>query len=876
MALSAGTKLGSYEIVEPLGAGGMGEVYRARDSKLKREVAIKVLPEEFYRDAERLARFQREAEILASLNHPHISAIYDLLNFGELRVLVLELVEGETLAERLKQGPVPLDETLIILKQVCEALEAAHEKGFVHRDLKPANIKITPEGRVKLLDFGLARMFEVTTPVSDWAGAPTLVSGVMPGALLGTAEYMSPEQAKGKTADARSDIWAFGVVLYEVLTGKSPFAAETFAETLGGITKVDPDWTALPASTPLSVRSILRRCLQRDRNRRTHCAADLRIEIEEAQSAPQAESSIPRSVPRRRERIAWATALALVTAVAVVLALLTFREPPPAPEARLEIGVPPGTNSQSIAISPDGQKIVFVAASEGIDRLWLRSLDDVSALPLAGTEFAASPFWSPDNRSIGFFADFKLKRMDIDGGSMQILASAPNGGGGTWNREGTILFTPDVGSRSSIFAISATGGEPESVTRLDGFLQAGHSFPEFLPDGQHFLYYVRGSPEVRGVYAGQLGGSETRRLLDAEARAVYASSGQLLFMRQGTLFAQDFDAVRLELRGNPFPVAEQVRVAGGTGAAAFSASGAGPLIYRTGTATLRQFIWFDRSGSEIGTVGSPLFALNPSLSPDGLRVALDQNADIWFLEIVRGVLGRFTSGMTSENQPVWSPDGKLVVFSSPRMGAFDLYEKPVSGAGTEDLLLATEQNKVATDWSRDGNFVLFRSTDPETNHDIWALPTGGDQKPFMVVQTNFQERDAQFSPDGKWIAYQSDESGRFEIYLQPFPGPGVKSTISTNGGAQVRWRSDGKELFYIALDGRLMAVPMNLASGSSSGQTFEAGAPVPLFATRIGGAVQGTARQQYVVSPNGQRFLMNTVTDEDASPITVVLNWKPR
>lgn len=755
MVLSAGTKLGSYEIVEPLGAGGMGEVYRARDSKLKREVAIKVLPEEFFRDPERLARFQREAEILESLNHPHISAIYDLANFGELRVLVLELVEGETLQERLKLGAVPIDEALVIAKEVCEALEAAHDKGFVHRDLKPANIKITPERRVKLLDFGLDRMFEVPAPGSDLSGSPTLVSGVTPGALVGTAEYMSPEQAKGKKADARSDIWAFGVVLYEMLTGKSPFRGETLAETLGGITRIDPDWTILPKATPLAVRLLLRRCLQRDHNRRMHSVADLRIEIEEAQGGLQSDSStveIVEKISRRRERLAWGLALALTAVIAVVLAVLDFRVAPPASEVRLEIGVSSSTNSQSLAISPDGQKVVFVSASDGIDRLWLRSLNDVSARPLAGTDFASSPFWSPDGRSIGFFADFKLKRMDIDGGSMQVLASAPNGGGGSWNREGTILFTPDAGSMGPIFAIPAAGGEPKSVTRLEGSLQAGHSFPEFLPDGQHFLYYVRGASEVRGVYAGQLGGQETRRLLDAEARAVYASSGQLLFIRQGTLFAQAFDPVRLELSGDPLPVAEQVRVAGGTGGAAFSASNSGPLIYRTGSASLRQFTWFDRSGKETGRVGSPLFGLNPSLSPDGLRVALDQNSDIWFPETVRGVLVRFTSDVTSENQPVWSPDGSRVVVSSPRKGVFDLYQKAVSGNKTDELLLATDQNKVATDWSRDGKYVFFRSTDPETNHDIWALPTDGDRKPFMVVQTNFQERDAQFSPDGEWIA----------------------------------------------------------------------------------------------------------------------------
>jgi Tol biopolymer transport system component len=507
----------------------------------------------------------------------------------------------------------------------------------------------------------------------------------------------------------------------------------------------------------------------------------------------------------------------------------------------------------------------------------LRSLDAVSARPLPGTEGASFPFWSPDGRSVGFFGDGKLKRIDVDGGQPQNLTDAPAGRGASWNRDGTIIFTPAFAS-SPIFRIPAAGGEPSPVTRPESPKQTSHRFPQFLPDGRHFLYYVQGIPESRGIYIGDLQGSETRRLLDADSAAVYATPGRLLFVRQGTLFAQDFDAARLELRGNASPVAERIALdTAAEGSAAVSASRAGPFVYRTGSGSgLRQFVWLDRSGKDIGKAGGLLSTLSVELSPDGRRVALhqraNQNIDVWLLELGRGVLSRFTFDPAQDVFPIWSPDGSRIVFGSNRKDSSDLYQKPAIGAGTEELLLATAQEKFPTDCSPDGRFLLYRSVDPKTGDDLWALPLDGDRKPFPVVQTNFDERDAQFSPDGKWIAYQSNESGRFEIYIQPFPGPGSKLQVSTNGGAQVRWGPNGKELFYIALDARLMAVPIRLASNP---QTAEPGSPTPLFATRVGGALQGTFRQQYDVSSDGQRFLMNTITEEAASPITVILNWNP-
>jgi eukaryotic-like serine/threonine-protein kinase len=890
MTFTTGTKLGTYEIVGPLGSGGMGEVYRARDSKLKREVAIKILPEAFSRDADRVARFQREAEVLASLNHPHIAAIHDLAEFGELRCLVLELVEGETLADRIARGPIPMDESLAIATQIAQALEAAHEKGIIHRDLKPANIKLTHDGNTKVLDFGLAKVREAQGFATSLSNSPTLMSASTPGIIMGTAAYMSPEQAKGKEADRTADVWAFGCVLYEMLTGRRVFEGETVSEILAGVLKGEPDWSRLPADTLEGVRRLLRRSLQKERKLRFHDMADVRIEVDEAQSEPQTGARVMHSAPRRRERLAWMSAVAVLTlTAAAAIVWAAFRPVPTAPEMRLEITTPMTTNPWSLAISPDGQKIVFAATSDGRSRLWLRSLDSVSARPLAGTEGALFPFWSPDSRSVGFFADEKLKRIDIGGGSAQELATVGLGFGGAWNNDGVILFSSPG---SPIFRIPATGGEPAvAVTRLETPQQQHHYFPAFLPDGRHFLYYVLGSPEARGVYVGQLDGSQTRRLLDADAPAVHASSGHLLFVRQAMLFAQQLDPIRLELTGNQVPVAERVTVGFGPPFAALSASAAGPLVYRSGSARFLHLVWFDRSGKEIGRVGGPdsLDAISPALSPDDRRVALfrvvNGSVDVWLLELGRSVATRFTSDAANDTGPLWSPDGTSIVFSSNRKGVIDLYRKPAVGAGSEEPLLTTAQNKFATDWSREGRFLLYESTDPKTSSDIWALPMDGDRpstgsgrperaegrKPFPVVQTNFDERGGQFSPDGKWIAYQSNESGLWEIYVQPFPGPGGKSLISTTGGVQARWRPDGKELFYIALDSRLMAVPIRVAS---NGQAVEAGAPVPLFAMRISDPVQED--HSYLVSSSGQRFLINTVTEEAASPITVILNWKPK
>jgi serine/threonine protein kinase len=884
MPLTTGTRLGPYEIIAPLGAGGMGEVYRARDGRLQRDVALKVLPELLAADAERLARFEREAQLLASLSHPNIAIIHGVEDSSGVRALVLELVEGPTLEDRVRQGPVPLEDALRIAQQLVDALDAAHANGIVHRDLKPSNIKLRPDGTVKVLDFGLAKVLEPVSVPSAVAEAPTITSpaATRQGMILGTAAYMSPEQARGQTVDRRADIWAFGCVLYEMLTGRRAFAAQEVSDTLAFVIMKEPDWTSLPAITPAPIQRLLRRSLQKDSRRRLADIADARLEIEDAQSGAPA-ASLETAKPRpHRERLAWISAVTTLALVALAAMAWALRPVPQLPEMRVDITAPPTNDPVSLAISPDGQKIVFVAASEGRSRLWVRSLNAVSARPLPGTDNARLPFWSPDNRSLGFSAEAQLKVIDLESGSVRALANAPVFLGGTWSANGDVLFVADA--NTPVSRISASGGEPTVVTRLEpGHLS--HIFPHFLPDGRRFLYYIAGAPEVRGVHIGSVGEEKSRRLLDAESAAMYAPSGHLFFLRQGTAFAQSFDPVRLETTGNPVPVAEEIARMPFAAALipALSVSAAGPVVYRSGPPlrTRFQFAWFDRSGKEIRKLGESVnVALNPSMSPDEHRVATfrddGRNFDIWMLDTGGGAFNRFTFDPGVDFAAVWSPDGSRLAISSNRKGVYDLYEKSATGAGTEELLLATEQNKTATDWSPDGQLLLYRSFDPKGAFDIWALPLK-ERTPFPVVRTSADERNAQFSPDGKWIAYQSNESGRFEIWVQPFSRPGTgrsgKWQISTAGGAHVRWRRDGRELFYVAPDGLLMAVPIRIAP---DGKAIETGAPQPLFsAPSLDFARQGTILPAYMVSRDGQRFLINTVPVQTiASPMTLILNWR--
>jgi eukaryotic-like serine/threonine-protein kinase len=863
-----GTKFAHYEITSHLGSGGMGDVYQATDLKLGRSVAIKFLPETLRHDSERIARFEREARVLASLNHPHIAGIYGVEESGERKFLVMELVGGETLAERIKRGPIAVEESLEIAKQICEALESAHEKGIVHRDLKPANVKITPDGIVKVLDFGLAKAFEAETSKANLSQSPTLIMGATnAGVILGTAAYMSPEQAKGRTVDKRTDIFAFGCVLYEMLTGRPAFGGEDIPEILSMVLQRDPDWELLPPKVTPRIRELLRLCLEKDLKTRRRDAGDVRIDIERTINTPH-EISAAVTASRIRERLAWGVAaVSLIGMAALAVPAARYLRETSAPEMRVEISMPTNSDPLSFALSPDGRQLAFVTSADGRPRLWVRALDKMGAQPLVGTDGARYPFWSPDSRSIGFFDGQKLKRIELAGGLAQPITNAV-GRGGTWNADGVILFAP-IGP-GPLFRITASGGEAVAVTKLDK--QVSHRFPQFLPGGRQFLFYAQGTPETAGIWLGSLDAPQTKRLTAADAAGVYAPGGWLLFIRAGTLMAQRLDLDRQQLTGDPVTVADPVAF-DLNNSVAVSVSATGLLAYRAGGTNRRQLTWFDRSGKVLGAVGSPdeNTLASPRLSPDGRRVAVSRslqgNQDIWFLDGTRTT--HFTFDASSDTSPLWSPDGSRIVFTSDRkgLGHGDLYQKPASGAGSEQLLWESAEVKRTADWSTDGRFILYNNL---LDAAIWILPLEGDRKPFVFLKTSFRIQGGQFSPDGRWIAYMSNESGRYEIYVRPFPRAGGQWQVSTAGGINPRWGSGGKELDYIAPDGILMAAPIAIEDAA-----IEPGRPVALFHTRIfGGGTDVAVGPQYDVSRDG-RFLINTVLEDVASPITLIQNWSP-
>src|SRR5688572_14303728 len=744
-ALKAGSQIGSYVILAPIGAGGMGEVYRSRDTKLKREVAIKVLPAEFSRDPERLRRFRREAELLATLNHPHVAQIYgieeipstDSAHADEAFCLVLELVEGETLGDRLAHGAMPVDESLEVARQIAEALEAAHSQGIVHRDLKPGNIKITPDGRVKVLDFGLAKPIGPDATDVGLSQSPTMATATIPGVILGTAAYMSPEQAKARAADARSDIWAFGCVLYEMLAGTPAFAGDTVVEILGAILKSEPDWHALPRETPPAVLSLLKRCLQKDRNRRMRDVADARFQIEEATTSAPASRAASTVPPRRsRERLAWIAVTFALASVAALSVRYSRNAPTVATEMRLQIVTPPGADVSGFAISPDGRTLVFQAAVDGKSQLWLRPLDSDTARPLAGTEGGTFPFCSPDNQSVALFAGGQLKRIDVATGFVQNLAEAPlNTRGGSWNAAGTILFTRS--STEPLFRVPASGGKAVAAAEVTA-PHLGHRYPQFLPDGQHFLFFAFGPPDSQGIYAGSLDSMKATRLLDAESAPIFAPPNYVLFARQGAVLAQQIDLDMLQTVGDPLPVARQVATPQGTvGSVALSAAPAGPIAYRA-EGDDRQMRWVDRAGRQIAVLGGP-DSSEPTavrLSPDGRRVAayrmVNGNSDVWLFETARDVRQRLTTKPAREFDPIWAPDGSRIMFGSTRQGVVDLYERSVGSAATETLVWESSESKNGLDWSLDGKWILFAVQSARTARDLWALPVAGERKPIAV------------------------------------------------------------------------------------------------------------------------------------------------
>jgi len=869
MPLTVGTQLGSHEITALLGEGGMGEVYRARDLKLKREVAIKILPEEFARDADRLIRFQREAEVLASLNHPNIAGIYDFQEANGFRYLVLELVEGETLADRIARGPVPLDEALNIAKGICEALETAHERGIVHRDLKPANIKLTPDGKVKVLDFGLAKAMESeAAPNANLSNSPTIISAAsMPGLILGTAPYMSPEQAKGRPVDKRTDIFAFGCVLYEMLTGKPTFEGDDISQIIAHVLVRDPDWNRLPAAIPSRIRELLHLCLEKNVKNRLSDATDVRLLIEHALKeldAPAAEIARPKS-SRRREYL-WAAGAFVFLVATAGLAIRSGLTPAPELRAvRFDVLPPTGTTlsigGQYNLLSPDGRMIAFVGVSEGKSLIWVRPLDSFIAQPLPGTEGGHAIFWSGDSHDIGFFAQGKVKRIPATGGLVQVICNEPDREA-AWSAQGVVLIGGQQGK--PLLRVPAAGGEPIPVTELDkSRKEISHDYPDFLPDGRHFLYMARvrttGSTADYQVYVGSLDSKERRLVPGIKTSAKY-SAGYVLFGRDNRLMAQRFDAGRLELSGEAFPITEMPSPP----RPLFSFSTTGGVAYLPTTTQVDiQLAWFDRTGKRTAPVGSKGEYGQPKLSLDGkyiafLRIdAVFRTSDIWLMDLQRGITSRLTPAPASN--PVWAPDGKAIVFTSIRDGVAGLYERAVGVVGEDKLLLKGEGQMRATDWSRDGKYLAYVAGD-----NIWALPLVGQTEPLRVTQASFDGGNARISPDGNWVAYDSNETGqRSEIYVQSFPKPGAKQQVSAAGGSIPRWSADGTELFFLSEDFTLMSVSIK-----GTGPSLEIGAPQPLFQT-------GLARGKfYSVSADGRFLMDDPKADPSSNRIAVILNWQ--
>jgi eukaryotic-like serine/threonine-protein kinase len=904
MTIQSGDHLGPYEILSAIGAGGMGEVYRARDSKLGRDVALKVLPEAFARDTERMARFQREAKVLASLNHPNIATIHGLEDSGATHALVMELVEGPTLADRIKSGPIPVDEALRIAKQIAEALEYAHERGIVHRDLKPANVKLTNDDAVKVLDFGLAKAIEGDPSSIDISSSPTMSRmATMQGVLLGTAAYMSPEQAKAKSVDRRADIWAFGCVLYEMLTGKMAFTGETVSDTLAAVIRAEPDWSQLPAATPVRVRLLLQRCLQKDPKQRLRDIGEARISLDEVLSgAPESTSAAAAETvpaPLWRRTLPWGVAAAFAIAFAG-LALVHFSAKPSAPAepVRFDIPMPPRTSfvaGSGFVISPNGRELAFAAARpDGTNNLWIRDMGSPEARPLAGTESgAAYPFfWTADSRYLVFQQSSTLKKIGVSSGIVQPLCGLGHiEVGGSSNRDGIIVFGQ---ANSGLMKVSVDGGPTSPLTTIDssrGEIQ--HTFPSLLPDGRHFIYLrLSTNSAYSGIYAGSLddpsGKQDLNRILATTFGAEYVPSssdpnkGQLLFpTSEGTVMAQPFNARRLQLTGEPVPLAEQVGHYNDLGF--FSASANGVLAYMAGSASTEyQLTWFSQEGKILGTAGEPGIYHFSALSPDGSKVVVvrsdpqSSRPSLWLFDFSRGTNTRFTFGSSWVGYPIWSPDGKSVIFASNPSGVYDLYQKVASGATGEELLLKSSESKIPSDISRDGRFLLYETLDPKTGVDIWTLPLQGDRKPFPFLSTTSSEVNAHFSPDGHWVAYASDESGRYEVYVRPFSpdssgadasGAGPKWQVSYGGGDAPQWSADGKELYYTTPDWKVMGVDV------TTSPSFQAGTPKLFFQTPR--QPDTDTRDDYTI--DGKRFLFLVQAGQNnqyQTPFEMLLNWQ--
>jgi Tol biopolymer transport system component len=890
MKLDSGTRLGPYEVQEPIGAGGMGEVYRARDTQLNRHVALKVLPALFAQDTDRLARFKREAQVLASLNHPNIAAIYGFEGASDIQALVLEYVEGPTLSERIGPHGIPLDDALPIARQVADALENAHEQNIVHRDLKPANVKLRPDGTVKVLDFGLARALEPPPAVASEADIlPTITSPAMTraGMILGTAAYMSPEQAKGQLADKRSDVWAFGSMLYEMLTGRRVFEGDDVLQTLALVLTKEPDWSALPPHTPLPVRRLLRRCLEKDRRKRLADIADARLEIDEALRSTPAEPpadhaalGAPGGIRARlsgwRAVFAWSAA-GLLVGVGAATSFVMWRLPRAAPnQAPLRFVVlPPDEHEffvgrRFLSVSPDGRRLAFVTgATPSEARLWVRPLDSFTALPIEGTDAASRPVWSPDGRAVAFSAGpsglGRLRLVDIPGGQPRTLAD--EGAPGAWSPQGVILFT---GRDRRIHRVSDTGGDPAPVTELDTAQQEFlHEPGFFLSDGRRFVFGARTMDGSRSaVYVASLDSTVRTRLLDGVSSPQFAN-GHIFYQRDGLVMVQRFDEASGRLDGSPVPVIQNVDYDAPSWEAAFSVSSNGVLVYRPAEgADSNTMTWFGQDGRPLATVpidGVHQISRRPELSPDGRRLALTRiegrQRNVWIVDLDRNVPSKVTFDGASEG-PVWSrPDGARIVFTSTRKGAGDLYQRDSGGGGAEELLYESPVAKRAQAISPDGKVLLFGQV-PQGNPEIWALPLIGAREPIPIVRTGFPAGNAVFSPDGRWFAYCEGDSGADQVYIQPYPPTGRRIRVSPTSGSSPQWSADGRTVVYVTAGNRVMVADL-----APNGGSLRVGVPRELF------QVRSTFAHRSVLLDAERSRLLSLTSPGERPPIHVVVNW---
>ena len=864
----------------------MGEVYRAEDTNLSREVAIKVLPEQFTQDPQRLARFEREAKLLASLNHPNIAAIHSFEHADDVHFLVLELVPGETLAERVAKGPLPVEEALEVCRQIAEGVEAAHEKGVIHRDLKPANVKVTPEGKVKILDFGLAKAFEAETPAADISQSPTLTEEMTrAGVILGTAAYMSPEQAKGKVVDKRADIFAFGAVLYELLTGKRAFEGETITETLAKILESEPEWKALPDNTPWRIRELLHRCLTKDPHDRLDGIANLRIEIKLALSEPTTVAPVGLvsavQSPLWKRILPWT-----VTASIAVLSIITvwnLIRPESSVITRLSIVTPTtapvaSTRHSDVAISPDGRRIIFRALHEGSSQLYVRSLSALEAYPILGTEGVDREFFfSPDSQWVVFVVDGKQRKVSISGGAPVTLCDTPFQEGGYWGPDDVIVFADGAAGDTNLLRVSANGGQPEILAKPDRAKgEREYQHPEILPDGKTLIFDINYQVGDYQIAALSLETGGHKILVEAGQNPHYVSTGHLVYALPGTgtIMAAPFDLDRLEITGGAIPVLEGVSHVSGALAESnvdYSFSTNGSLVYVAGGGGAEEstVVWVDREGDSKPLLDTPGRYSMPRLSPDGQNLAVDNaegGGDIWTYDLERGVLSRLTFHSARDGEPVWTPDSQRIVFDSERGGGLrTLFWKTADGSGeTEQLTRGGEGPQLPFSFTPDGKVLAFSETIPKTGWDIWTLQLDGDRTPELFLRTDANEFRPVFSPDGGWIAYESDESGRDEIYVRPFPASDGKWQISTGGGTAPRWAPDGSELFYLE-ENRMMSVPVTI------GTSFQPGTPSVLF-THDNPSGPPPA---YSVSPDGIRFVMLQPSEKETPPgqINVVLNW---